>query len=463
MVELSLSPHFRRTYTALYKAIDENDWDQLDLARLAGSCVEASKKRPYWLMGLDGTSQRRQYAYALTDRGYVYYPNPVAGNKPVTIGHEYSTVALLPEDAPDRTNSWVVPLAVERVSTQDDKELVGAEQIKALLEDDELPWHGELVVETGDSRYSKPEYLHAAHEDHPNLISVVRARGNRTLYHYLEPPEENPPHRPKYKGKAFKLPDADTHTSPDETVTLEVETKRGQTHTVELEAWSDIVMPGKNKPVRIPMENYPFRLVRVIRYDEEGEAVFARPVWLIVVGKRRAELSLEDIYEAYFSRNRLEHFFRFGKQKLLLLEEYSPGANDFQTPETPREETWWRICHLAYLMLWKALPSRRDTSCSSAPPTPMGAQLAAQTDSSFAKTSKKLCLPASSNETSRDLSRSMPLGHPRSLGHRLNRPNPEESLRDDHKAFNYPHVNAIPSFIRGKIRPQRPSFGAVFN
>ena len=86
----------------------------------------------------------------------------------------------MPEDAPDRTNSWVVPLAVERVSTQDDKELVGAEQIKALLEDDELPWHGELVVETGDSRYSKPEYLHAAHEDHPNLISVVRARGNRT-------------------------------------------------------------------------------------------------------------------------------------------------------------------------------------------------------------------------------------------------------------------------------------------
>jgi len=348
VVELSLSPHFRRTYTALYKAIDENDWDQLNLARLAGSCAEASKKRPYWLMGLDGTSQRRQYAQALTDRGYVYYPNSVAGNKPVTIGHEYSTVALLPEDAPDRTRSWVVPLAVERVSTQDDKELVGAEQIKALLEDDQLPWHGELVVETGDSRYSKPAYLHAVHEDHPNLVSVVRVRGNRTLYHYLEPPEENPPHRPKYKGKVFKLPDADTHTSPDETVTLEVETKRGQTHTVELEAWTDMVMPGKNKPVRIPMENYPFRLVRVARYDQGGEMVFARPVWLIIVGKRQAELSLEDIYEAYFSRSRLEHFFRFGKQKLLL--------NDFQTPETPREETWWRICHLAYLMLWKALP-----------------------------------------------------------------------------------------------------------
>ena len=69
-------------------------------------------------------------------------------------------------------------------------------------------------------------------------------------------------------------------------------------------------------------------------------------MWLIVIGERRHELSLSDIYHAYEQRYDLEHFFRFGKQKLLL--------TDFQTPQTDREETWWRLVHLAYAQLWMA-------------------------------------------------------------------------------------------------------------
>ncbi len=71
------------------------------------------------------------------------------------------------------------------------------------------------------------------------------------------------------------------------------------------------------------------------------------------------------------------------------------------------------------------------------------------------KTSKKLCLPASSSEISRDLLRS--------LGLQLNRPNLEESLLDDHKACACRLVNAVPSFTKGKIKPQRPELGAVCN
>ena len=47
-------------------------------------------------------------------------------------------------------------------------------------------------------------------------------------------------------------------------------------------------------------------------------------------GERRIELSLLDIYEAYLQRYDLEHFFRFGKQKLLL--------DKFQTPDDQHEE-----------------------------------------------------------------------------------------------------------------------------
>ena len=44
----------------------------------------------------------------------------------------------------------------------------------------------------------------------------------------------------------------------------------------------------------------------------------------------------------------LEHFFRFGKQKLLMTQ--------FQTPEVAREEKWWLMTHIAYAQLWLARP-----------------------------------------------------------------------------------------------------------
>ena len=349
VVELSLSPNFKHQYPSVYKAIAAAGWKEGGLPALIGQYLAPPKERSYWLFGVDGTPQKRQFAYTLSDRGYVYYPNPVGCNKPITIGHEYSTVALLPELGPQMAKSWVVPLSTRRASTDDDKELVGAEQINALLDDPELPWYEELAVDVGDSRYSKPAYLHAVHQDHADLVTIAKVRSNRTLYHYLAPPEEKPTHRPAFKGKAFKLHDPDTHTQPDETLVLKLEPqKKRREHKVLIEVWEDMTMSGKNKPKRIPMENYPFRLVRITCFDQDGNEVYSKPWWLIVVGQRRQELSLEDVYRSYTSRSRLEHFFRFGKQKLLL--------NAYQTPETEREENWWRVVHLAYLMLWMALP-----------------------------------------------------------------------------------------------------------
>ena len=91
----------------------------------------------------------------------------------------------------------------------------------------------------------------------------------------------------------------------------------------------------------------PSVFVRILLLDPEtGEPAFKRAMWLIVMGKRRREISLLDLYHAYIQRYNLEHFFRFGKQKLLL--------DDFQTPDDKREEAWWQLVHLAYLQLWVA-------------------------------------------------------------------------------------------------------------
>jgi hypothetical protein len=56
----------------------------------------------------------------------VHYPNPVKGNKPITVGHQYSSLVLLPEAEASVSSSWVVPLMARRVTTSEDKELVGS-------------------------------------------------------------------------------------------------------------------------------------------------------------------------------------------------------------------------------------------------------------------------------------------------------------------------------------------------
>lgn len=344
--ELSLSPHYRREHSSIYKTIEKSELKKLSLHSLAASLIPLPEKRSYWLFALDATPQKRQYARSLTDRGYVHYPNPVGRNKPISIGHEYSTVAVLPERRENLSRSWVIPVGVRRIRSDEDKELVGAEQFNAILDDNEQAWHDELIVNVGDSRYSKAEYLHAVHKNHPNLISVVKVRGNRKLYNFIAPPEENPPNRPKFKGEAFKLDDPRTQRPPDARSEFEVEKKKGKTHKIIIAIWKEMAMPGKNKPERIPMEKYPFLLIKITVFDKDDNEVYPHPQWLIVVGEQKEKLTLKEIYESYDSRSGLEHFFRFGKQKLLM--------NSYQTPDTPREENWWRMTHLAYLTLWGA-------------------------------------------------------------------------------------------------------------
>lgn len=343
-VELSLSPIFRRTHTALYKAIAEVAWEKIPIWQLVSAHLP--EQQAYWLLGVDVTPNPRPYAKTLSDRGYVYAPNPVAGNKPITIGHQYSSVAMLPEKEPGVTTSWVVPLSVQRVATTDDKELVGAEQVRAIMEDQELPMHSQPTVNVGDTSYSKPAYLHAC-QKHGNLVNIARSRSNRTFFRLFMPEDqENLAHRPKRFGSAFKLPDDSTWHEPDQQITCKETSRRGKVYTIHIQAWNNMLMRGKNKPKRIPMEKYPFTLVRITRYDEDGNPAFKKSLWLIVMGIHRDELSLMDCYQAYARRSDLEHFFRFGKQKLLL--------SDSETPITNREERWWHLVHIAYTMLWMA-------------------------------------------------------------------------------------------------------------
>ena len=99
----------------------------------------------------------------------------------MTIGHQYPDVVLLPEREVQGGSPWVAPLAVQRVSSDDDKEVVGALQVGDLLDDEGLPFHGQLCAEVVDSSYCKPVYLFA-NRPKANLVTIVRVRSNRTFY-----------------------------------------------------------------------------------------------------------------------------------------------------------------------------------------------------------------------------------------------------------------------------------------
>ena len=349
VVEYSLASCYQRSYSTIFKAIDELTLAELWLPHQVGPYLPKPKKWPFWLLIADVTTSPRPHAHTLADRGMVYQPEVVKGKLPVTIGHQYSTVALGLEPEPGVSCSWVLPLQSERVATTEDKEMVGCRQIERLMQETKLPFGQDLTVEVLDSSYSKAAYLHA-HRQFANLVTIARVRGNRKFYYPYAPTEEKTKKRsrgrPRQYGERFSLPDPATWTEQNETHTLWETSRRGKVYRVEIQAWHNLLMSGKNKPERLPMYKYPFTLVRIVRYDEQGNQAFKHPLWLIVMGECRHQLTLEHIYEAYACRFDIEHFFRFGKQNLLLV--------DFQTPEVKREENWWQLVHIAYAQLWMA-------------------------------------------------------------------------------------------------------------
>ena len=347
VVEYSLNSCFRRSYSTIFKALNEMKLDPMLLPNLLSPYLPPKRLWPFRLLGVDVTPQPRLYAHTLADRGMVYQPEVIKGNKPVTIGHQYSTLTLLPEPTAGLSNSWVVPLLTRRVHTNEDKELVGAKQVTALMNHPKLPFGNELCVVAADTSYSKAAYLHTQRQHH-HLVTIARVRSNRTFYQRpaATADQRRSKGHPRWYGEPFSLSKPETWTPPDECGSFLETSRRGKRYLMEVMAWHDLLMPGKREPSRLAMHLCPFTLLRVVRYDQHTQLACKRPLWLLIMGSRRREVSLRHSIDAYRQRFNLEHFFRFGKQKLLLTQ--------FQTPELKREENWWQLVHLAYAQLWMA-------------------------------------------------------------------------------------------------------------
>jgi hypothetical protein len=149
----------------------------------------------------------------------------------------------------------------------------------------------------------------------------------------------------KVYGDKFKLSEILTWPLPaDEQLSFGIRLKNGKACLVQAKLWEDMLIRtkrGKN------MKDKPFRLCSIQLLDAQTkQPLYKRPLLLGIWGKRRKELSLEQVFWAYRGRFDIEHFFRFGKQKLLL--------DSFQTPDEAHQEAWLKVVQMAYWMLWLA-------------------------------------------------------------------------------------------------------------
>ena len=354
-VELCEHPLFRRGYSALYKAIvqffqpsssetaiEEKRLFQQSLLQALAPLIPAPNQRNFHLFGLDATPMPRPFAKTLEDRTYIHQPNTIKGNKPINIGHLYSLLCFLPERTQNSHIPWSVPLSGQRVTADSNPIAVGLEQIETVFSDCPIFHHNQLSVLAADSYYSQRQFLDALGSK-PNAIIVTRARSNRVFYRSPEVDESAQRGHRRWYGERFDLKDEATWHDADEIVETSLTTRRGRNLDLTITCWHQMLMRGTKE---YPMHQHPFTLLRVQVTEPTTGKLLWRPMWLIVMGQRRHELTPLDLTRAYRQRFDMEHMLRFGKQRLLM--------GSFQTPDVEHEENWVQLTELAYMQLWAA-------------------------------------------------------------------------------------------------------------
>jgi len=204
-----------------------------------------------------------------------------------------------------------------------------------------LSLNDHLVVSVADSAYGT-DVCREAVAAYSNWVSIFRLTSNRNIYAIAEDDKTTAGNKKRYDEK-MKLNDASTHRPANTVIEFSWTTRGGKHHTIKIALWFDQIIRG-NRTYK--GYEHPMTVARITAYDEAGKPIYKRPLWIAVLGNRRLDISAFEIFDYYISRYDIEHFFRFGKDKLLL--------DAYQTPESEHEEEWWRLSTLAYIQLYLA-------------------------------------------------------------------------------------------------------------
>ena len=348
VVHLSKSEFFTRQYPsitdALTDGLDTAKWD--DIQKLVWQTTQPEGKTPYHRFVVDCTPQDRLHAKTLEDRSIVHKANPAPGNKPICAGHEYSTVVYVPPGSSKARKRWVVPLSTQRVPSEQKGHELGMNQVASLLTQLGLESHFTLSV--ADSAYATESCRKTAStlKEH---VHIARLRNNRKVFELL-PTQENSKKKPKIYGKKMTLKNPNSFLPHDEEVVIPIESKKGAPLSLIIKGWNTVSFRGSRD---FKANRHPFRLIQVVVLNEHKKRVFKKPLWLSIFGEKRLTLSLHECVKNYRDRYDIEHYFRFGKQRLLM--------DSFQTYDTEHEENWWKLCALCYCQLYLSRELCRGT------------------------------------------------------------------------------------------------------
>jgi hypothetical protein len=213
----------------------------------------------------------------------------MGGNKPITVGQGYSTIAWIPEDS----GSWALPLRHERITSWENPIEKATWQLQQVCE--HLPTR---PISVWDSEYGCAPFVLKTSNIKADIL--VRLRSNLCLWG--APPSYSSRGRPRKHGDKFKLNEPSTWSE----VTQSIEVNHPKLGRVKVSLWLNLHF---RKTTTRPMS-----LIRVEHLDEQGNLRGAKPLWLAWVGEQMP--TLEEVWQLYLCRFAVDHWYRFAKQRL---------------------------------------------------------------------------------------------------------------------------------------------------
>ncbi|WP_416666339.1 NF041680 family putative transposase [Egbenema bharatensis] len=313
--ELSVAPVFRRQWPSLYEALQDSNPPRLEWM---GLYLEQMPQDERVVLAGDHTAWSRLQAQTLRERTYEHQATPMSGAKPVTLGQGYSTIAWIPEEQ----GSWALPLLHERITSAESPISKAIVQLRQVCEQFQV-----RPLSLWDAEYGCAPFLNGTADI--ACDKLIRLRSNRVLYG--PPPVYSGTGRPRQYGEKFKLNDATTWWSSDAELQVE-ESRWGRLH---VRMWSSMRLRR--------VANQTIWLIQLQRLHDSALHP-AKPLWLIWVGQ--APPDLETVWQQYFRRFAIDHWYRFAKQRLHWT------LPQLATPE--QSERWSDLMPLLTWQLWLA-------------------------------------------------------------------------------------------------------------
>jgi hypothetical protein len=274
------------------------------------------------LLAGDHTAWPRVAAPTLRDRKIVHAPTKMAGNRPITIGHDFSTLSWVPELA----GSWAPPLLFERIRSAETPQQKGASQLRRISE--AVQALGVRLVSLWDSEYGCAPFVKATHDIPADKL--FRLRPNRCLWG--PPPPYRGRGRPAVHGPAFKLREPLTWGQP----ASKLELLDPQLGRVQVLVWR--LLHFRQAAAQ------PLVVVRIERLDAAHTPRDPGVLWLGWHGAEPPPLAIW--WDWYLRRFAVDHWHRFAKQDLHWT------LPHLATPE--QAERWSDLLPLLTWQLWLA-------------------------------------------------------------------------------------------------------------